>query len=74
MDGCAWLWPTHFDDGLMEGGHFLGYGAKSTKFGFGGRINDKTRYLGDQESWTVVLGEGFVFRDKDVGTGSTAAL
>jgi hypothetical protein len=23
LDGCVWLWPTHFDEGLMEGDRFL---------------------------------------------------
>ncbi len=69
-----WLWPTHFDEGLTEGDHFLGGGVESTKFGFGGRRHDKLHYLGDQENQTIVLGEGVVFGDKDVGTGLTAAL
>ncbi len=29
FDGCAWLWPTHFDEGLTEGDHFLGCGVES---------------------------------------------
>ncbi len=29
LDECAQLGPTHFDEGLMEGGHFLGCGAES---------------------------------------------
>ncbi len=74
LDGCAWLRPTHFDEGLMEGDHFLGGGIESTKFGFGGRRHDKFHYLGDQENQTVVLGEGVVFRDEDVSAGLTAAL
>ncbi len=74
LDGHAWLRPTHFDVGLTEGGHFLGCGVESAEFGFGGRRHDKLHYLGDGENWTIVLGEGVIFEDKDVGTGSTAAL
>ncbi len=33
LDGRAWLRPTHFDEGLMEGDHFLGGGVESAKFG-----------------------------------------
>jgi hypothetical protein len=58
----------------MEGGHLLGCGVESAKFGFGGRRHDKLHYLGDQENWTIVLREGVVFGDKDVGTGLTVAL
>ncbi len=47
LDGCAWLWHTHSDEGLMEGGHFLGGGVESTNFSFGGRRHDKFHYLGD---------------------------
>ncbi len=46
LDGRAWLWPTHFNEGLTKGDHFLGSGIESTKFGFGGRKNDKFHYLG----------------------------
>jgi hypothetical protein len=45
LDGCAWLRPTHFDEGLTEGDHFLG--IESAKFGFGGRRHNKFYYLGD---------------------------
>jgi hypothetical protein len=72
LDGHAWLGPTHFEESLMEGDHFLGCGVESLKFGFGDRRHDK-HYLGDGESWTIVLGEGIVFRDKNVGTGLTVA-
>jgi hypothetical protein len=74
VDGCALLWPTHFNEGLMDGDHFLGCGGESAKFGFGGSRHYRRHYLGDQEDRTIVLGEGVVFRDEDVGTGSTAAL
>ncbi len=74
LDGCTWLQPTHFDEGLMEGGHFLGCSVESAEFGFSGRRHDKLHYLGDGENRIVVLGEGVVFGDEDVGTGSTAAL
>jgi hypothetical protein len=74
LDGCAWLRSTHFDEGLMAGDHFLGCGVESAKFGFGGRRHDKLHYLGDQENWTIVLGERVVFGYKDVDSGSTAAL
>ncbi len=74
LNGCAWLQPTHFNEGLTEGDHFLGCGVESAKFGFGGRRHDKLHYLGDQENRTIVLGEGVVFGDKDVSTDSTAAL
>jgi hypothetical protein len=47
LDWRAWLGPTHFDEGLMEGGHFLGGGVESTEFSFGGRRHDKLHYLGD---------------------------
>ncbi len=47
LGGCVWLRPTHFDEGLTEGDHFLGCGVESTKFGFGGRRHDKFHYLGD---------------------------
>ncbi len=47
LDGRAWLRPTHFDEGLMEGDHFLGNGVESAKFSFGGRQHDKFHYLGD---------------------------
>ncbi len=47
LDGHAWLRPTHFNEGLTEGGHFLGGGVESAKFGFGGRRHDKFHYLGD---------------------------
>jgi hypothetical protein len=59
---------------LTEGDHFLGCGLESAEFGFGGRRHDKLHYLGDGENWTVVLGEGVVFENEDVGTGSTVAL
>jgi hypothetical protein len=58
----------------MEEDHFLGCGAESAKFGFVGRRHNKLYYLGDQENQTIVLGEGVVFEDKDIGTGSTLAL
>ncbi len=74
LDGCAWLRPTHFDEGLTEGGHFLGCGEESAEFSFSGRRHDKLNYLGDPENRIVVLGEGVVFGDKDVGTGSAVAL
>ncbi len=74
MDGCAWLRPTHFDEGLTEGDHLLGCGVESAKFSFGSRRHDKLHYLGDQENQIVVLGEGVVFGDEDVGTGLTVAL
>jgi hypothetical protein len=74
LDGCAWLRPTYFDEGLTEGGHFLGCGVESAKFSFGSRRHDKLHHLGDRENWTIVLGEGVVFKDEDVGMGSTAAL
>ncbi len=45
--GRAWLRPAHFDEGLMEGNHFLGGGVVSAKFGFGGRRHDKLHYWGD---------------------------
>ncbi len=47
LDGRAWLRPTHFDEGLTEGDHFLGCGVESAKFSFGGRRHDKFNYLGD---------------------------
>ncbi len=47
LDGCAWLRPTHFDAGLMQGDHFLGGGVESAKFGFGGRRHAKFHCLGD---------------------------
>ena len=47
LDERAWLRPTHFDEGLMEGDHFLGDGVESAKFSFGGRRHDKFHYLGD---------------------------
>ncbi len=74
LDGSAWFWPTHFDEAYLEGGHSLGGGGESTKFSFGGRRHDKFHYLGDRENWSVMLREGVVFGDKDVGTSSTAAL
>jgi hypothetical protein len=37
LDGGAWLRPTHIDEGLTEGGHFLGCGVESAEFGFDGR-------------------------------------
>jgi hypothetical protein len=58
----------------MEGDHFLGCGVESAEFGFGGRRHDKLHYQGDQENQTIVIGEGVVFGDEDVGTGSSAAL
>ncbi len=74
LDGCVWLQPTHFNEGLMEGGHFLGCGVESAKFCFGSRRHDKLHYLRDGENQTIVLGEGVVFGDKDVGTSLAAAL
>jgi hypothetical protein len=74
LDGHAWLRPTHFDESLMEGDHFLGCGVESAGFGFGSRRHDKLHYLGDGENRTIVLGEGVLFGDEDVGTGLTAAL
>ncbi len=48
MDVHAWLRPTHFDEGLMEGDHFLGCGVESAEFNFGGtRRHDNFHYLGD---------------------------
>ncbi len=47
LDGRAWLRPTHFNEGLLEGGHFLGGGVESAEFSFGGRRHDKFHYLGD---------------------------
>ncbi len=64
LDGCAWLWPTHFDEGLTEGNNSLGCGVESAKFGFGSRRHDKLHYLEDGENQIVVHGEGAVFRDK----------
>ena len=58
----------------MEGDNFLGCGVESAEFGFGGRRHDKLHYLGDQENQTIVLAEGVVFADEDVGTSLTAAL
>ncbi len=74
LDGRVWLRPTHFNEDLTEGGHFFGSGVESAEFSLGNRRHDKFHYLGDQENWSVMLGEGVVFRDKDVGTGLTAAL
>ncbi len=74
LDGYLWLRPTHFDEGSMEGGHFLGCGVESTKFGFSGRRHDKLHYLGDQENRIIVLGDGVVIGDNNVGTGLTAVL
>ncbi len=31
LDGCAWLRPNSFDEGLMEGDHFLGCGVESAE-------------------------------------------
>ncbi len=45
LDGRGRLRPTYFDEGLMEGDHFLGCGGESAKFGFGGRRHDKLHYL-----------------------------
>jgi hypothetical protein len=47
LDGRVWLRSTHFDEGLTEGGHFLGGSEESAKFGLGGRRHDKFHYLGD---------------------------
>ncbi len=47
LDGRAWLRPTRFDEGLMEGDHFLCGGVESTKCSFGGRRHDKFHYTGD---------------------------
>jgi hypothetical protein len=47
LDEPAWLWPTHFDEGLLVGDHFLGGGVESTEFIFGSRRHDKFHYLGD---------------------------
>ncbi len=47
LDGSAWLQPTHFNEGLSEGDHFLAGGVESTKFSFSGRRHDKFHYLGD---------------------------
>jgi hypothetical protein len=58
-------------EGLIEGGHFLGCGVESAKFSFGGRRHHKLHYLGDQENWTIVLGERVIFGDEAVGTGLT---
>ncbi len=32
LDGHAWLRPTHFNEGLMEGDYFLGCGVESAEF------------------------------------------
>ncbi len=74
LDGRAWLRPTYFDEGLTEGDHFFGCGVESPEFCFNGRRHEKLYYLGDGENRTIVLGEGVIFGDKDVGTGLTAAL
>ncbi len=74
LDRCAWLHPTHLDESLPERDHFLGCGVESAKFGFSGRRHDKLHYLGDGENWTIVLEEGVVFGEEDVGTSLTAAL
>ncbi len=47
LDGCVWLQPTHFAEGLTEGGHFLGGGVESAEFSFCGRRHDKFHYPGD---------------------------
>ena len=47
LDGHAWLRPTHFNEGLTEGGHFLGGGVERAELSFGGRRYDKFHYLGD---------------------------
>jgi hypothetical protein len=47
LDGRAWFRPTHFNEGSTKGGHFLGGGVESAKFGFGGRRHDKFHYLKD---------------------------
>ncbi len=46
-DGSGWLRLTHFDENLMEGGHFFGDGVESAEFGFNSRRHDKFHYLGD---------------------------
>jgi hypothetical protein len=56
---------------MRVGDHFLGCGVESAEFSFGDRRHDKLHYLGDGENRTVVLGEGAVFGDKDVGTSLT---
>ncbi len=67
MDGCAWLQPTNLDESSMEGGHYLDCRVESTEVGFGSRRHDKLHYMGIGENRTVVLGEGVIFGDKDVG-------
>ncbi len=47
LDGHAWLRPTHFDEGLMEGDYFLRGCVESTEFSFGGGRHEKFHYLGD---------------------------
>ncbi len=47
LEGRAWLRPTHFDQDLTEGEHFLGGGVESAEFSFGGRRHAKVHYLSD---------------------------
>jgi hypothetical protein len=74
LDGCTWLRPTHFNEGLMEGDHFLGCVVESAKFGFGGGRLTNFIIWEIERTRPLCLGKGSFFGDEDVGTSSTAAL
>ncbi len=74
LDGRVWLRPTHFDEGLTEGDHFLGGRVVSAEFSFSGRRHDKFIVWEIERIGPLCLGKGSFFGDKDVGIGLTAAL
>ncbi len=74
MDGRAWLQPTHFDEGLTEGGHFLGGDVESAEFGLAAEDMTNFIFWEIERTGPLCLGKGLFFGDKDVGTSLTAAL
>ncbi len=64
LDERAWLRPTHFDEGLMEGDHFFGGGVESAKFSFGGRRHDKFIFWEIERTGPLCLGKGLFLEKK----------
>jgi hypothetical protein len=62
--------PTHFDESLTEGNHFLGCGVELASV-----AEDMTNFIVWEVERTrpLCLGKGS-FLETDVGSGSTAAL
>ena len=72
LKGWHWLGTSHFDENLAEGGNLLGGDEEGHNFLFICRGHENFDGLGEREEWTVVVLDGYIFRDKYVGSCSSA--